>query len=260
VKPRSSLAALGAAALIAAAGSCGDVPTLQGSIAYITPILLPSPAVAVNDYLRDSTGARAPLRVRAYDINGTEIPGVPVTYIVTPIDTGIHIDANGYLSASDSVRSATIVARIGDRLQTTAATLPVVPVPTSLSRPANAQLGDTAIVLPAIRALPVVVFGTWRSATSPVPGVVVRYAIDSVTPASAAGSAVLTNAVGTRLRPDSTVAVDTTIASTGTASHTNLVVAAGTGVRTVYVRAIARDFRGNPLAGSPVTFVLPFKP
>ena len=32
--------------------ACGEVPTLPGGIAYISPVILPAPAVALGDTLR----------------------------------------------------------------------------------------------------------------------------------------------------------------------------------------------------------------
>src|SRR3954463_10199500 len=98
--------------------ACGDVPSLQSGIAYITPIQLPSPAVAAGDVLRDSTGAIVPLSVLAYGIDNQVVPGAAATYVVNPIDTGVHIDAAGVLRVSDSVRTIQLVGRVGERLQT----------------------------------------------------------------------------------------------------------------------------------------------
>jgi hypothetical protein len=251
VKPRSYLAALCAALAVALAVSCGDVPTLAGGVAFITPIQLPSPAVEADSSLHDSTGAVAPLRVQAFDRSGNVIPGVPVTYVVLTLPPRLTIAPDGTVTAKDTVLSppaVQIVARVGDRLQTPTATLPIVPHPAALARGGL----DTAVTLPAIKPLPVTVTGTWHGTTLPVFGVIVRYAISAIYPSSAAGSAVLTNTAGMRLR-DSTTAVDTTDAS-GNATHSNLAVSVG--VDSVVVLGRALDFNGKALPGSPQTFVL----
>jgi hypothetical protein len=246
--PRSYLVTLCAAVAVVATVSCGEVPSLADNIAYITPIQLPSPAVEADSLLHDSTGAVAPLRVQAYARDGSEVLGVPVTYVVLTLPAKLTIGADGRVKATDTVMSVQIVARIGDRLQTPAATLPIVPHPTAFSRGGS----DTAVSLPAIKPLPVTVTGTWHNTTLPVYGVVVRYAISAVYPASAAGSAVLTNDVGGRLR-DSTTAVDTTDQTSGSASR-NLAVVSG--IDSVVVLATALDFNAKPLPGSPLRFVL----
>lgn len=255
---RHVAAALVATVSIVVAISCGDVPTAQNGVAYISAIKLPSPAVARGDTLRDSLGIRAPLRVDAFDRDGNLVANVAVTYVVSPIDPGVHIDPSGFVTVSDSERVVSIVGQVGV-LQTPSMNLPVVPIPITLARKTSPDVADTALVLPAIQADSVVVVGTHKDGTtSPVRGVIVRFAVDSLYPSSVPrGSAVLLNDSGRHLA-DSTVAVDTTDAS-GIASR-SVVVLAGSGVTRVVVRATATDFRGRTLNGSPVRFVLPVKP
>ena len=255
--PRRLAAALVAALSIVAAGSCGDVPTAENGIAFISAIKLASPAVERGGTLRDSLGNPAPLRVDAFDRDGNLVTNAPVTFIVSPPDSGVHIDASGFTTVSDSERTVSLVARVGT-LQTPATTLPIVPIPTTLSRKSRPEVADTALVLPAIQADSVVVIGTHRNGTTgPVPGIIVRYAIDSLYPTTvSSGSAVLLDDSGRHLR-DSTIAVDTTDAG-GIASR-RVVVLAGSGVTRVVVRATATDFRGQALSGSPARFVLPVK-
>jgi hypothetical protein len=259
VRSRSLSAALGAAVVAAVAASCGEVPTLAGGIAYISPIQLPSPAVAVNDTLRDTLGIAAPLRVIAYDRSGNEIPGVAVTFISTSLKPTVAIDARGFVTAPDTVRAVQIVARIGDRLQTTPATLQIGPQPTSMSRATGATAADTAYPLPALRKLDVVITGLWHGKTLPAPGIIVRYRIDSLYTSSPVpdGIATLTNRAGLTLRPDSTMAVDTTDAS-GLATSTLVVLSSG-GLDSVVVRIRARKLNADSLPGSPVRIVLKVK-
>ncbi|HET9010699.1 MAG TPA: hypothetical protein VFN38_02745 [Gemmatimonadaceae bacterium] len=257
--PFLALAAVVVAGAVAL--SCGDVPTLENGIAYVTPIQLPLPTVAAGDTLRDSLGFAAPLRVRAFTRDSQEITGLAVTFLATtrPLDD-VQILENGLLVARDTLRSVTLVARIGDRIQTPVATLTIVPEPLEISRPAGDEVGDTAMALPALKALRATVSGIYRGQSTPVNGIIVRYRIDSLRPSTAPpGSAILTNASGTPLRPDSTIAVDTT-KSAGLATR-NVLVVAGSGVSRVFISASARRLRGGaPLAGSPVRFVLDVKP
>jgi hypothetical protein len=245
----------------AAALSCGEVPTLENGIAYYTPVLLPLPAVALGDSLRDSLGVATPLTVRAFTRDSQEITGLTVTFVTTVLPTLVDIDsANGMLVAHDTtVGSVQIVGRIGERLQTSVSTLLVVPEPTGIAR-ADEPAADTALSVPALRALPVTVTGVFNNATTTVNGIIVRYRIDSLAPSTVPpGSAVLTNASGTSLRPDSTIAVDTTKTS-GSATR-NVLVRAGSGVQRVYVSATANRLRdAKPLSGSPVQFVVDLKP
>ena len=239
---------------------CGEVPTLQDGVAYITGVELPLPAVAAGDTLRDSLGRVAPLRVRAFGRDSQEITGLEVSFLPTVLPAGVIIDANGVLVARDTVGSVQIVGRVGDRLQTTIATLLIVPEPTTIARPAGDEAGDTAIALPALRPVPVSVTGAYRSASAAVNGIIVRYRIDSLRPRTLpSGSAVLTNTAGAAQRPDSTVAVDTTKAG-GTATR-SVLIRAGSGVQSVFVSASARRLRdGAPLAGSPVQVEISVKP
>src|SRR5688500_19707376 len=105
--------ALGSAAIVAI--SCGEVPTLADGVAYITPVLLPLPAVAAGDTLRDSLGRAAPLRVRAIGRDSQEILGLPTTFVTTSLPADVTIDANGYLVARDTLRSVRLVGRVGDQ-------------------------------------------------------------------------------------------------------------------------------------------------
>ena len=249
--------AAGLAALGATAYACGEVPSLPDNIAYISPVLLPAPAIAVGDKLRDSTGAVAPLRIDAYDVNGVLIPGLSATFIVTsiPPDSGVTIDANGIVTALGSVKSVQIVGRVGDHLQTPPITLDVVPPADSIGK---GIFVDTAS-LPVGKALPVSVTGLppGGGARTGIKGIIVRYRIVAKygnAPDSA--RAVLTDDANALARPDSTVAVDTSDAS-GVASRT--LVVSGGGVDSVEVRASAQSLRGVALKGSPVRLLVKVK-
>ncbi len=233
---------------------------MEGGIAYVTPVILPLPAVAVGDTLRDSLGMPAPLRVRAFSRDSQEITGLAVTFVTTSLPADVTISADGILVARDTVRSVQLVGQVGSRLQTTVATLQIVPAPESIRRGDGTASGDTAVALPAIKPLAVTVSGVYRGASVPVSGIIVRYRVDSLRPASLdRGHAILVNAAGVANRPDSTIAVDTTDAS-GNASR-SVLVQAGRGVDTVFLSASARRLRdGAPLAGSPVRFLLVAKP
>lgn len=253
---RISLRRAGALAAGAILLACGSVPTFSDDIAAVSAIELPSLVVVSGDVLRDSTGAKAPLQVEAFDVAGNVIPGLTPVYIVTPVDTGIHIDANGFLSASDSIRVVHIVARIGDRIQTTQAQLNVVPLPDQV---AGTGTTDPLVGFPAKGPLQVTLTGTRKGTRAPTQGVVVTYQVMKVNGSSTVDPAkvFLVDDQNLLLRNSPTVAVDTTDAS-GIATR-YVVVSDTAGINTVEVRATARPLKGESLAGNPVTFTLPLK-
>jgi hypothetical protein len=244
----------------AAALSCGEVPTLPDGVAFYTPVQLPLPAVAAGDTLRDSLGHAAPLRVRAFDRDSQEITGLAVTFVPVSLPADVTIDsATGILVARDTLRSVQLVGRIGDRLQTTVATLQIVPEPTSISRTGDGA-PDTAISVLTPKALAVTVTGTFHGVSMPVNGIIVRYRIDSLRPTGVpAGSVILTTPGGTPLRPDSTFAVDTT--KTAGNSTRSVLVLRGNPVERVFISITAQHLHdATPLGGSPVRIELPVKP
>ena len=248
---------LGIVGMMAAMGalSCGEVPTLEEGIAYISPIILPSPAVAIGDSLRDSLGVATPLRVEAFDRDDVQLPDPAATFLPTVLPSPVTISETGIVTASDTVsqvRTVLLVARVGSRLQTTQASLLVVPQPDSLGR-TSAEITERA--LPALDTLRVAVTGVNVGHTRvPVPGIIVRYRIARLYGSDiASATAVLTVDGRSVSGSDPLVAVDTTDAS-GVASRTLGV--AGTGVDSVVVFAHARSLRGTPLKGDSLHFVL----
>lgn len=240
--------------------ACGDVPTLENGIAYYTPVQLPLPTVALGDTLRDSLGVARPLRIQAFTRDSQEVTGLSVFFLPTTLPSLVKIDsATGYVVANDTATGTVqIVGRIGERLQTSVTSLLVVPEPTTLAR-ADDAASDVALTLPVLKDLPVTVTGTFKGASATINGIIVRYRVDSLVPATLpAGSAILVNDSALPLRPDSTIAVDTTSAA-GTAMR-RLLVVAGSGVQRVYVSVSARRLHdAQPLAGSPVRFVVDIK-
>jgi hypothetical protein len=243
-----------ATAAFVVALSCGDVPTFPDGIAFIGPVLLPSPAVATLDMLRDSLGQVAPLRVVAFDINDNVIPNVPVTFVVSSVPPGVSIDANGIVTAFDSIQQVQIVGRVGDRLQTTPVTLFVVTQPDVIE-----QSGVVDSLVIKSSALSVKVSGLRRGTRIPVQGIIVHYQILKVNGTSAVDSTVFTlvDDIGEPVTGDPRTAVDTTDAA-GLASRF-LITANTTGVDSVVVTASATNLKGALLTGSPVRFVIPVK-
>jgi hypothetical protein len=244
-----------ACAAVVVALACGDVPTLVDGIAYISTIDLPSIAVGAGDQMRDSAGNPAPLSVRAYDKADQLIPDASVTFLVSPIDPGIHIDSKGFLTASDSVRGVRVVARVGEGLQTTEALLFVVPIPDQI---VGAVTTDSLPGAPAKGALQVTVTGTHASTTLPSQGIVVNYRIVAVNGNTAIDtlSVFLVDDANNPLRNNRT-AIDTTDAS-GIANRFVL-VSDTTGIRTIEISATARPLHAETISGNPVRFLIPLK-
>jgi len=239
--------------------SCGEVPTLDEGIAYISPIILPAPAVAIGDTLRDSLGVAPPLRIEAFGRNDEQLADPAATFLPTVVPSPIRISEAGFVTASDTVstvQTVQLVGRVGNKLQTTTARLLVVPTADSLARTTSEAVEAT---LPAADTLRVTVTGVNPAGTRvAVPGITVRYRIARVFGAgAAAATAILTVDGGGVSRPDSLVAVDTTDAS-GVASRT--LVVAGEQVDSVVVYARARSLRGTPLKGDSLHFVLRARP
>ena len=127
-----SLLVAGATCLVAL--SCGELPSYPNGIAYISPVILPSPAVFAGDQLRDSTGAVAPLRVLAYDKDNNLVPSATVTFVLSTVPYQATIDANGILTAKDTVGVLSIVGQVDATHQTSPILLQVVPQPDSIKR------------------------------------------------------------------------------------------------------------------------------
>lgn len=246
---------LGGLVVAALSLSCGEVPTLDEGIAYISPIILPAPALAIGDTLRDSVGVATPLRIEAFGRNDEQLPDPVATFLPTVLPSPLAISEEGIVTASDtvsSVRTVQIVGRVGSKLQTTSASLLVVPQPDSLGRTSDSV---KVAAFPALDTLRVTVTGLNRAGTRVVvPGIVVRYRISDIFgPGKDTAAVVLTLDGRTVSRPDSLAAVDTTDAS-GLASRT--LIAAGSGVDSVVVIVRARSLKGQPLKGDSLRFIL----
>lgn len=253
-----SPATLGGALLVVAAVACGDVPTLADGVAYITPVILPSPALAVGDTLRDSTGRAAPLRLFAFDNDGDTVTGLAPAFLVStpPAGSGVRITSAGFV-IGDSLRSVQIVGQLGERLQTPPAQLEVVPQPDSL----EATTTGRTITFPPFEvgtSLPVdvKVSSAAAGARAGVRSIIVRYQISRIVPATASFPdtlLVLLDDASRFIGPQGRTAVDTTDAS-GVASRR--VRAVLSGFDSIEVTATATNLKGVPLRGSPRRFVL----
>ena len=244
---------LAACAACVAVLSCGGIPSLADGIAFISPIVLPAPAVAVNDTLRDSLGRVAPLVVQAFDQNDTPVANISTSFIVATVPAGVKIDANGIVTAFDSIRTVQVVGRVGERLQTAATNLEVVAQPDLMT--ASGTI-DSLVVNKTSSALQVAITGDRRGARVGVPGIIVRYRIVSTTPSRTIDPTLFFFTEGQRA--DLTRTVDTTTTASLSTSRT-IIAADLTGLTSITVEATANNLKGVPLAGSPIRFVIPVK-
>ncbi|HEX9484345.1 MAG TPA: hypothetical protein VF929_07175 [Gemmatimonadaceae bacterium] len=245
-----ALTLLGAAGIAAA---CGEVPTLAGDIAYISPLLLPSPAIAAGDVLRDSLGNVAVLSVVAYDQHNSVITGLTPSFLVSSFPVVVSIDANGRVTAQDTVASVQLVGRVGDRLQTVPATLEIVPQPDSM---AGSSTIDSLRVAQSSSALQVNVTGLRGGNRVSVKGIIVRYRISRLWPARPVDPTLVLFPPPFGLTGDFTRATDTTHA---TGASRAIQITTNQGIDSVEVTATGTNLRGESLRGSPVRFVLPVK-
>jgi hypothetical protein len=229
--------------------ACGGVPTFADGIAFISALERPALAVAVNDTLRDSLGRVAPLRVYAFNQNDEKLPDVTPSFLVITLPAGVNVDANGIVTALDSIRRVQVVGRVGERLQTEAATLEVVAQPDLL-----AQTGTLAPLELAVPSSPlqVTITGNRNGTRVPVPGIIVRYKIDSTVPSVEVRQDRFFFPDG--VRGDLTTTFDTTEAGTTSRSITASDI---TGIDSIIVRATAKNLKGEPLP--PVRFAIPVK-
>jgi hypothetical protein len=239
---------LAALAVAVAVIACGEVPTLEGGIAYISPVQLPAPAVAAGDTLRDSLGRVTPLTIIAYDRNDAPITGVNATFLVSTIPAGVTIDANNRVIAFDSIRTVAIVGRVGDRLQTQSIPLEVVPQPDSLELGTPADSLRTA----ATSTIQVKVSGLRGGTRVLVKGIIVKWRITNMYPARPVDSTVVFFGNGR------TVTTDTTTSGSGVSNRT-IGITTAAGLDSVAVSATANNLRGQPLKGSPRRIVIPVK-
>ena len=252
---------LAGALLAVAALSCGEVPTLPEGIAYISPVILPSPAVALGDTLRDSLGRATPLRLFGVGRTGDTILVEPTFLVTTVPGRGVKLSPTGIV-VGDSIRTVQIVGQVGSRLQTPPASLDVVPQPDALSPTSTARTVLTATgteLLVTSNPLSVIVTSGAGAARTGVKSIIVRYAISRWFPSTFVfpdTTLVLLDDATRFVLPDGRVSTDTTDAS-GTSSRR--VRTLPVGFDSLEVTASATNLKGVPLVGSPVRFTVTTK-
>lgn len=254
---RLSPSLLVGALLAVGALSCGDVPTLPEGIAYISGVIMPSPAVALGDTLRDSLGRAAPLRIHAIGINGDTVVVTPTFVVTTVPGKSATVSPAGFV-VGDSLRTVQIVGRVGERLQTPNAPLEVVLQPDSLgATTTRAKItGTPGALLGTSEALTVTVTSGAGTTRTGVRGIIVRYRIAQWFPAAAQfpdTTLVLLDESNRYQGADGRLSVDTT---DGSGNASRRVRALTAGYDSLEVLATANDLRGMPLRGSPLRFIV----
>lgn len=122
--------------------SCREIPAPDEGVFSISPLILPSPGLVVDDTMRDSLGFVAPLRVVAFDIDGNPIADAQATFVA--VDTGAHL-AGALLIGDDTVATSVVGAVAG--LQTDTVRVPVTLAPQQLIAVAALRQQLTATVI-----------------------------------------------------------------------------------------------------------------
>ncbi len=107
-RPAPPLAVL-ASVVVAAIIGCADLGA-PGGIGALDFTGIPFPAVVTGDTMRDTLGIAAPLRATVYAASGAVLPGAQVQYV--SLDTGVVIDANGFLRATRRDGTVRLVASV----------------------------------------------------------------------------------------------------------------------------------------------------
>lgn len=252
-----------AAAVVAAAwvGACSDVGTAPDGIVALAFDTLPYPSVVAGDTMRDSTGRAAPLSAVAYNADGDVIAKPAVRYIV--LDTGVDISSQGYLIATTRTSGTVRVVAAAASLQSLQKTVTVTRAPSLLAPSGTAS--DTLRY-----ALPDALSNVSKALT-------VKLTRDSAgTPVSVPGflvSWLVTFRGQTVLRTDTTLASLWEDANSRKVSLVDTTATDGTAARTLRIRSNALPssadsfvvyastrYRGSAVAGSPVKFVIHFRP
>lgn len=252
--------ALGLAlACLPAAVACTEVNTDPNAVVAISLDSVATPSVVAGDTLRDTLGVAQPLRGTVYNFKGKPIVGYAIKY--RAIDVGLHVDSlTGFVVADTALPTAVRVLDDAGGLQSQPVALFVVPRPyqvlavNAVDSVIYSLTDTTSIASPAltVRVLPQDTLTT----TIPIQGYLVSYQIISHLPTDTVWSQ-LGSVTGRRFKVDTTVASGTS----GQAGQAVLIhpLLLPKVTDTLFVNATVK-YRGVPLVGSPVQFMLLIKP
>jgi hypothetical protein len=125
---------LAAPLVVAVAGflACSDAATGPNAVAAIDFTGVAFPALVTGDTLRNGDGVATPLLATVYNGRGDVITGAAVNYF--SLDTGVTIDANGYLTATRRDGAVRLVASFNG-LQSQQRSVQVTRAPDSVAAP-----------------------------------------------------------------------------------------------------------------------------
>ncbi|MGH7654970.1 MAG: hypothetical protein ACREN6_09935 [Gemmatimonadaceae bacterium] len=249
-----------AVALAAVMGGCTDVSVSPTNVTALEFDSLPYPAVVTGDTLRDSLGLAAGLHAIAFNGAGSVIPNAPIVYIA--LDSGLTVGPGAIVTAQLRNGPVRIIASVPG-------------LQTSPQRLIVARRPDTVLVTPLANDT---LFYTPldNAATNVTPALTLQVATyDTVgSVAGSQGWLVSYQLIfhGQTLAPtDTTVAavwnsgnqpslIDTTAAD-GTASRVIRVHSTGLPTATESLTVVASvHYRGAPVPGSPVTYLIQLRP
>lgn len=245
--------------------SCVELSGPSSGLSAISPIIVAWPSVVVNDQLRDSLGAVAPLRVDVFDGEGNEVDDAEVRFIA--LDTGLTVGLDGIVVGTRIRTSpARVVAQVrrgGDVLQTPEVNVDVVPQPDSVSPTHDTtfaaktfSITDPAAVTSDPLGVMVLSRGTGGGGAVGVRSWIVRYEILAQPPGqNGQPTALFTGAGEARVTYDTTDATGAAKDRTIAFQRSRLTTALGR--HEVSVRAIIRRIGPNQTPDT-VTFTLPF--
>jgi hypothetical protein len=256
--PRWVAAAVAAAAWV---GACSDVGTAPDGIVALAFDTLPYPSVVAGDTMRDSTGRAAPLSAVAYNADGDVIEKPAVRYIA--LDTGVIISSQGYLIATTRTSGTVRVVAAAASLQSLQKTVTVTRAPSSFA--ANGATSDTLkYALPdastnVSKAMSVKLTRDSAGTAVNVPGFLVSWRVtfrgQTVLPSDTTLASLWEDANSRRVSMLDTTGTDGAAARTLRIRSNALPSAADS-----FVVYASTKYRGAVVAGSPVKFVIHFRP
>lgn len=251
----AAMVAATVAAAIAGAVACAEINTDPKVVASIAMDTLPYPSIVANDSLRDSLGIARPLRGTVYNIEGTPLASIPIRFR-TP-DSGATVDSvRGYVVA-DTARATPVrlIAAAGS-LQAAPDTVYIVPAP------------DTVIAINATDSLLYSIRDTTANLSSPLQlQLLHRVPVSQPLP-------VRSYLVSYRITyPTDTLLAQLVTRDGARRSTVDTTTADGTSARRIRLRTLSLKsiddsviviatvrYRGVPVAGAPIRFVLQVKP
>ena len=247
-------------AIAAAAGSCTEISTNPTTVMAIEFDSLPFPAIVTGDSLRDSLGNAVPLRAIAFNSSGGVIPNPSITFLA--LDSGLTIGPTGLVTAQARSGTIRVIASVPG-LQSNAETLRVARRPDSVS--AITAVVDTVLYVlpdvPSTNSSPPLTLALTTLDTAGGVTVTQGWLVSWQVLFHGRTLAITDTTVASLWTPAGLPALLDTTGLDGTATRTLRIRPAGlpTTAESVTVVASVR-YRGAPVRGSPVTFLIQIRP